>query len=129
LNGHLALASVLLSRSGMNHDALNEFRRNLVARRSALLQRWRQSLADEDEMLAEREPDWEDTATARTAALVLDSISEHQRHALARIQSSLARIDRGTYDECAVCHGTIAEARLRVILDTDRCVACAPRLN
>jgi len=113
----------------MNLKALNEFRSNLVARRSALLQRWRQALSDENELLAEREADWEDTATARTAALVLDSISEHQRHALARIQSSLARIDRGTYDECAICHGTIDEARLRAIPDTDRCVACAPRVN
>ena len=113
----------------MTHESLAQFRRNLVARRSTLLQRWRQALADENELLDEREADWEDTATARTAALVLDSISEHQRHALARIQCSLARIDRGTYDECAVCHGAIDEARLRAIPDTDRCVACAPRLN
>ena len=113
----------------MNLEALNEFRRNLIARRRTLLRRWRRALTDEEGLLAEREADWEDTATARTAAVVLDSISEHQRHALARIQSSLARIDHGTYDECAVCHGTIAEARLRVIPDTDRCVVCAPRLN
>src|SRR4029077_21214372 len=92
-------------RSDMNLEALNEFRRNLIARRRTLLRRWRRALTDEEELLAEREADWEDTATARTAAVVLDSISEHQRHALTRIQSSLARIDHGTYDECAVCHG------------------------
>jgi DnaK suppressor protein len=113
----------------MNHETLDQFRRNLVARRSALLQRWRQALEEEEELLADREIDWPDAAAAQTAAVVLDSISEHERHALARIQSSLARIDRGTYDKCAVCHGTIDEARLRAIPDTDRCVVCAPRLN
>jgi RNA polymerase-binding transcription factor DksA len=74
-------------------------------------------------------PDWEDTAEARTAAVVLESINARERCALASIQSSLARIERGTYGECAVCHATIDEERLCVVPDTDRCGACAPFVN
>jgi DnaK suppressor protein len=123
------VAPVLLFDRGMNLSTLEQFRRNLIARRATLLQRWRQSLSDEKELLAEREVDWQDAATARAAAAVLESIGERERRALARIQSSLARIEHGTYDECAICHGPIDEERLRVLPDTDRCVACAPALN
>ena len=113
----------------MNTAMLEQFRRNLIARRAVLLQRWRQAVADEKEILAEREIDWQDAATALAAAAVIETIGERERHALARIQLSLSRIERGTYDECAVCHGEIDEARLRALPDTDRCVACAPMLN
>jgi len=113
----------------MNTATLEQFRRHLIARRASLLQRWRQAITDEKEILAEREIDWQDAATAAAAAAVFESIGERERRALARIQSSLTRIERGTYDECAVCHREIDEARLRALPETDRCVACAPALN
>jgi RNA polymerase-binding protein DksA len=113
----------------MNYDTTQWFRRQLLADRSALLQRWRQALSDENELLAEREADWEDTATARSGAFVLEQIGQHERHTLARIQSSLARLERGTYDECIACHGPIELERLRVLPYADRCVGCAPLVN
>jgi DnaK suppressor protein len=113
----------------MNNQTLEALRHTLLARRTALLTRWRQALSDENELLAVREPDWEDTAATTTAIVVLDGIGEQERRALARIQSSLARIERGNYGECVACHETIDEQRLRAVPDTDRCVGCAPRLN
>ena len=80
-------------------------------------------------MLAVREPDWQDAAATTSTIVVLDSIGEQERHALARIQSSLARIEHGSYGECVSCHATIEEQRLRAVPDTDRCAGCAPRLN
>ena len=112
-------------RFGMDRDTLEQLRRTLLGRRASLLKRWRQALADENELLAEREPDWEDHAAAATAASILDSIGERGRRALARIQSSLVRIERGSYDECAACHGPIDAERLRAVPDTDRCGRCA----
>jgi len=108
----------------MDNQTVQEFRRTLLERRSTLLQRWRQALADENELLAEREPDWEDAAAAVTAASVLAGVGEAKRNALLRIQSSLARIERGTYGRCIVCRGEIAEDRLRAVPDTDRCGLC-----
>lgn len=109
----------------MDHESLEEFRRKLLGRKTALLQRRQQALADEDNLLAEREPDWEDAAAAVSAATVLDSISESERRALGRIQASLERMERGNYDECAICRGAIDRQRLRAVPDTDRCGRCA----
>ena len=113
----------------MDTQTLETFRRTLLAQRTSLLTRWRKALSDENELLAVREPDWQDTAATSSAIVVLDSISEQERHALARIQSSLARIEHGGYGECVSCHATIDEQRLRAVPDTDRCGGCAPRPN
>jgi DnaK suppressor protein len=113
----------------MTNESLQRFRRALIAQRASLLARWRQALSDENELLAEQEPDWPDGAAATSATTVLDGVGVYARRALVRIQSSLVRIDRGTYDECVICHDKIDEERLRAVPDTDRCVACAPRPN
>ena len=113
----------------MNRQTLETFRDTLLARRTSLIARWRQALSDENELLAVREPDWEDAAATTSAIVVLDRIGEQERRALARIQSSLARIERGSYGECAACHGAIDEQRRRAVPETDRCGGCAPRLN
>ena len=98
----------------MDHDTVEQFRRALLGRRVSLLKLWRQARAD-----------WEDDAPVDTAEWMLDSIDESGRRALARIQSSLVRIARGGYGECAACRGDIDEARLRAVPDTDRCGGCA----
>ena len=113
----------------MEYEDLERFRRTLLSRRTALIQRWRQVLSEENELPEERDPDWEDSAAARTAALMLETVSERGRRALARIQSSLARIERGTYGKCVVCHATIDEERLCAVPDADRCGGCAPLVN
>ena len=66
----------------MDNQTLERFRRTLLGRRSTLLQGWRQAQADENELLAEREPDWEDAAAAVTAASVLEGVTEAKRNAL-----------------------------------------------
>jgi RNA polymerase-binding protein DksA len=109
----------------MNRQTIETFRRILVDRGHTLLRRRRRALADEQELLDEREPDWEDVAADRTAARVLARVSDAEGAALARIAASLARIDRGTYGACVVCHRAIEEQRLRAIPETDRCAACA----
>ena len=111
----------------MNHETLERFRRKLLGTRTTLLERRRQAMADEDELLGVREPDWEDEAAAVTAATVLHSIGEKERRVLARIQASLDRIDSGTYGECVDCRGAIGEGRLRAIPEADRCARCAAR--
>ena len=113
----------------MTHEALQEFRRRLLSQRSSLLGRWRQALSDENEVLDACARDGRDAAAALVEVAVFDSIDAQGRGALARIQSSLARIERGTYEECVACHGRIGEERLRAVPETDRCVRCAPRLN
>jgi RNA polymerase-binding transcription factor DksA len=98
----------------MERNTCEQFRQALLSRRVSLLRRWRQARAD-----------WQDDAAAETAPSMLDSIDERGRRALARIQSCLVRIARGSYDECVACRGDIDEERLRAVPDTDRCGGCA----
>lgn len=113
----------------MDYQTLEGFRRKLLGRRISLLERRQQALADEETLLAEREPDWEDAAAAQSAATVLEGVGEAERGALMRIQSALARIERGTYGECARCHGAISQQRLSAVLDTELCERCALSLT
>ena len=113
----------------MNHETLEGFRRKLLGRRTSLMERRRRTLADEDALLSEREPDWEDAAAAATAASVLDGLGEAERGALVRVQSALFRMDRGIYDECMRCHGRITEERLQALPETDRCERCAASMT
>ena len=109
----------------MNYERLETFRRRLLGLRIMLLRRRGQALADEQGLVAEREVDWPDAAANETAATVLESLSEGERKALARINASLERMERGSYGECAVCREAIDEERLQTLPDTDRCVRCA----
>jgi DnaK suppressor protein len=113
----------------MTYEAAQQLRRNLLAMRSALLERWRQELSDENELLDALAPQGRDAAEAVTVATVIDAISAQARRALARIQRLLARIERGTYDECVACDRRIDQERLLAGPETDRCGRCAPKLN
>ena len=113
----------------MDHQTLEGFRRKLLGRRMSLLERRQHALAQENALLAEREADWEDEAAARSAATVLEGLGEAERHALMRVQSALARIERGTYDECLRCRGAISEERLRAVPDTELCERCAASMT
>jgi RNA polymerase-binding protein DksA len=109
----------------MRYDTIETFRRTLFRTRDRLLKRRRRALAEEQELLAEREPDWEDAAALETAATVLDTLTETERKGLARIQSSLQRMGRGTYGECISCGEAIDQERLKLVPATDRCARCA----
>jgi len=113
----------------VTYEALQQFRRRLLDQRSSLLERWRQALSDENEMFDACAPDGPDDSAALVEAAVFGCIDAQGRGALARIQSSLARIEHGTYGECIACHERITEERLRAVPETDRCGRCAPRLN
>lgn len=119
------MAPIVLLPGCMNPDNFETFRQKLLDRRRSLLQRRRRTLADELDLLSEREPDWEDTAALQAAAAALESMSESERRALARIQASLARIERGTYGSCEGCGELIDEDRLRALPEADRCGGCA----
>jgi RNA polymerase-binding transcription factor DksA len=113
----------------MNRRTSDRCRSELLARRAVLRRRWREELSEQNEVLAAHEPEWEETPAARTVILIFDTVNGLERRALARIQGALARLERGTYGECVGCHGAIDEDRLAAVPDTDRCDACARRVN
>jgi RNA polymerase-binding protein DksA len=121
----LPLEHPLLSPFIMKYELLKTFRRNLVGRHRAALERRRHSLADEQDLLAEREPDWPDAASNETSAALLEGLSETERRTIATIQAALLRIERGTYGKCVTCNGPIGLARLNALPEADRCADCA----
>jgi RNA polymerase-binding protein DksA len=109
----------------MNYEPLETFRRKLLGRRVEVMKRRDHALSDEQEIAAEREPDWEDEAANVTAAELLERLGEAERAAVNRIDAALERMERGTYGECIVCGAPIELDRLEAIPETDRCGGCA----
>lgn len=111
----------------MTYEMLEQFRRALLRRKATLFGRRDLLLAEEQELLGEREPDWEDAAASVSAAMPLGELAESDRLELERIRASLDRMERGTYGTCAACDGPIEIERLRAVPETDRCARCADR--
>jgi RNA polymerase-binding protein DksA len=101
------------------------FRRGLFEQKRSLLRRRREALAAEEQLLAEREPDWDDLAATQTAAALLEGLRETERTEIARIQAALDRIAQGTYGRCSVCGRPIDKKRLRAQPDASQCGHCA----
>ena len=108
----------------MDQRTLESFRRQLVRRGQSFLQRRQGALAREQQLLENREPDWEDLAADHTAAQNLDALAEADALAVARIRASLDRIARGTFGDCVICHAPIETERLRAMPDVEHCAGC-----
>jgi len=56
---------------------------------------------------------------------VVDAIGNETAQSIRDIGAALARLEEGTYGDCEACGGAIGEARLKVMPEAARCVACA----
>jgi DnaK suppressor protein len=56
---------------------------------------------------------------------VVDAIGNETAQSIRVIQAALARIEDGTYGECAGCGEDIGQARLEAVPEATRCVNCA----
>jgi DnaK suppressor protein len=108
----------------MDSQTIEILRHKLITRRDSVLHRRRRLLADEQELIENRESDWEDLAANQAAAARLDALAQSEALAIARIQASLQRIAEGTFGNCVVCHGAIETERLRAFPDVERCAGC-----
>jgi DnaK suppressor protein len=100
-------------------------RQVLLAKRRALVQRSEHTLAEEQRLLEQVEPDWEDVAANISAARLLDRMSDVEFLQLRKVQSALERLDHGTYGICVRCQEPIERRRLAVLPEADRCASCA----
>jgi RNA polymerase-binding transcription factor DksA len=89
------------------------------------MRRSENTLAEEQRLLEQVEPDWEDEAAKISAARLLDQTSEVELTQLRRVQAAIERLDRGTYGGCVRCCQRIDPRRLRVLPEADRCARCA----
>jgi RNA polymerase-binding protein DksA len=99
-------------------------RQKLMARRAKLLDRLERIAQDVRRTRKPLEADWAEQAVERENDEVLDALSDATRAELARIETTLGRLDRGEYGVCEVCGKKIPRTRLEALPDASRCVVC-----
>lgn len=86
----------------------------------------RRSLAEVEERLAEK---GDYTLGEGDPAIYLWEMNLARRQRLQarldELQAAMARLDRGTYEQCSVCGGRIEEDRLELLPTTRTCSECA----
>ena len=105
--------------------SLDDARRRLLARRNALLSRYRDLVDRADGATATREPDVLDHAENEWDARVLSTMSDADANALADVVAALVRIDCDAYGICTHCGEAIDARRLRALPAAALCVDCA----
>ena len=87
------------------------------------------SLAIDDDQTKPVEPDRAIGRLTRQDAMLSHSMAlelrRRNQQRLRGVEQALARIESGSYGECARCGDEIAEARLAVRPEAPLCVACA----
>jgi RNA polymerase-binding protein DksA len=99
-------------------------REQLLARRRALLARYRSELERAEEQDA-HQPELIDAATEQWDVRVLSTMSDADARALQEIVEALGRLARGDYGLCVDCGARIEARRLRVLPEATQCMACA----
>ena len=108
----------------MRRELVDQAHRTLLERRRTLLRQHSGDQAQEQELLEDNPPDWEDRAADVTAARTLASLEERERVELAAVVAALERIDEGSYGRCLGCGRHIEEGRLRAVPEAPLCVHC-----
>lgn len=100
-------------------------RRALLARRRAVVDRYRTTRASEAAALDTSHIESIEAATDQWDASVLGALAESDARLLGRIASALTRLEDGTYGACVICRGAIDDARLAAMPEAVTCIECA----
>ena len=94
----------------------------LIARKAELTQRLHNI---ESDLENPRSADFGEQASERENDEVLDEIGVVGQEELQRINRALIKLQDGSYGICDVCGEPIPAARLEIVPDAERCVACS----
>ena len=72
-------------------------------------------------------PDFAEQATEAEADEVLEGLESAGLLEISQINAALARIEEGTYGECATCGEPVGEKRLEAIPHAAQCISCASK--
>ena len=73
--------------------------------------------------------DWDDAAIVRDNDEVVGALDVHTRREIGLIRGALARMDDGSYGQCARCDEPIGAARLEALPEAPYCIRCAEALS
>lgn len=97
----------------------------LLEKEARIIHRLELLRADRRREHAPLSADFEEQAVERENDPVLDGLDDAGRSELAAIRTALARLESGTYEQCASCGDTIPAARLAALPETSTCTKCA----
>ncbi len=100
-------------------------REQLIARRDRLQRLRREMVSTEDDLLSEREADWEDRSVSERSARVLEIVGDRQHRQLQAIDHALSLIESGRWGICDVCGCHIDPYRLEARPEATICSDCA----
>ena len=100
-------------------------RRTLAARRAELAERVGRLDKDLHHRAEPPSADFAEQATEQENLEVMQALEAEGRGELARVERSLARLERGEYPVCTRCGGAIGEARLAALPYAETCIGCA----
>ena len=109
----------------MNVERVIDAHERLAADRERLQALGRELVAQESELLAEKEADWQDRATSETTANLLESVGALEHAKLLKIEGALKRIREGTYGVCVGCGCAIDPLRLGARPEAEHCSDCS----
>jgi DnaK suppressor protein len=112
----------------LRKEKIEGFRRDLFARREALVSDLRKATADfisDDVMYT----DSVDQASADTDKAFAMQMKNRERDTLWQIDEALKRIEDGHYGDCERCDEPISEARMKAFPFTTLCIDCKAELE
>ena len=112
----------------MTLDGVVDAQEQLSVDRGRLKALGRVLVAQESELLAEREADWQDRATSEATANLMESVGALEHAKLMKIEGALRRIRAGTYGICLGCGCVINPLRLAARPEAERCSSCAAQI-
>ena len=112
----------------MRAREMEHLKTELLRQRRTIIETARRAQSELDALRgAERDPEFEEGAQSEHEQYTLSILGEAQRHHLAMIDASLARIEAGEYGVCVDCGAEIDPKRLRVLPFALVCTECATR--
>jgi RNA polymerase-binding protein DksA len=113
----------------MDTRTLENFRRLLLGQRQALFREVAHLEADLQEIVADRESEFEESAQEERAARLLARLDDRGKAELQEIERALFRIAKRRYGTCEGCGKPIPRGRLAALPATPYCRDCAQRVE
>lgn len=108
----------------MKKTDLKRFRKILEEKRDAVIERARETMAEDMTLDANDLPDEMDLASSEYIQSFTFRLRGRERVFLQKIERALKKIDEGTFGVCENCEEPISVKRLEARPETDLCIRC-----
>src|SRR5262245_59450275 len=113
----------------MNQQTLDSFVHELQRRRADILARVAHTQEELQDLAAEEESEWSDSALEEDTKHLLARLDVRETTAIREIDRALERIREGTYGICVNCGQTLSNERLQAMPTAQLCANCALTLE